>query len=196
MTHPVDAKRSVLEAIAADLKAWIRRKPDGYREEEEALRWPEARAALHLDTAGPIASLLTGVSSTSAAARRSRRALPGACYRAAGWVDAGKPVARGSVADTWLAKPFPGPLFVYLDRPYLGATGYGWDLERGLVLELARRWADAGAVVAVSEAVPLDLPGWHKLELTREGGKPEWLTLSRPPAVLPQRQADLFAEPA
>lgn len=36
MTHPVDAKRSVLEAIAADLKAWIRRKPDGYREEEAA----------------------------------------------------------------------------------------------------------------------------------------------------------------
>lgn len=36
MTHPVDAKRSVLEAIAADLKAWIRRKPTGYREEEAA----------------------------------------------------------------------------------------------------------------------------------------------------------------
>lgn len=26
----------------------------------------------------------------------------------------------------------------------------------------------------------------------REGGKPEWLTLSRAPARLPERQADLF----
>lgn len=86
--------------------------------------------------------------------------------------------------------------FVYLDPPYLGATGYGWDLERGLVLELAIRWRDAGAVVAVSEAVPLDLPGWHHVDLTREGGKPEHLTLSRPPARLPQRQGSLFAEGA
>lgn len=84
--------------------------------------------------------------------------------------------------------------WVYLDPPYLGATGYGWDLERGLVLELAQRWSDAGAVVAISEAVPLDLPGWHHLDLTR--GKPEHLTLSRPPARLPQIQGSLFAEGA
>lgn len=34
--------------------------------------------------------------------------------------------------------------------------------------------------------------GWHSIELTREGGKPEWLTLSRPPARLPARQGVLF----
>lgn len=86
----------------------------------------------------------------------------------------------------------PGPGFCYLDPPYVGATGYGWDLPRGQVLELARRWADAGAVVAVSEAEPLEIEGWHHVELTREGGKPEWLTLSRPPARLPERQGALF----
>lgn len=85
------------------------------------------------------------------------------------------------------------PTWVYLDPPYVGATGYGWDMPRAEVLELAQRWADAGAVVAVSEAEPLELPGWHHLELTREGGKPEWLTLSRPPARLPARQGVLFA---
>lgn len=90
----------------------------------------------------------------------------------------------------------PGPGFCYLDPPYVGATGYGWDLPRGEVLELARRWHDAGAVVAVSEAEPLELEGWHHVELTREGGKPEWLTLSSAPARFPARQASLFAEPA
>lgn len=86
----------------------------------------------------------------------------------------------------------PSRAFVYLDPPYVGATGYGWDMPRAEVLELARRWADAGAVVAVSEAEPLALEGWHHLELTREGGKPEWLTISRPPARLPERQGALF----
>lgn len=85
-----------------------------------------------------------------------------------------------------------GSTFVYLDPPYLGATGYGWDMPRAEVLALARRWADAGAVVAVSEAEPLDLDGWHHVELTRENGKAEWLTLSRAPAHLPARQASLF----
>ena len=85
-----------------------------------------------------------------------------------------------------------GGLWCYLDPPYQGATGYGWDLPRCKVLALARRWARARAVVAVSEAEALGLEGWHALELTREGGKPEWLTLSREPARLPERQAVLF----
>lgn len=86
----------------------------------------------------------------------------------------------------------PRQTFAYLDPPYVGATGYGWDCPRESVLELARGWRGAGAVVAVSEAEPLDLPGWHHLELTRPGGKPEWLTLSRPPARCPARQRGLF----
>jgi len=60
------------------------------------------------------------------------------------------------------------------------------------VLALAQRWQAGGAVVAVSEAVPLEIDGWHQIELTRPGGKPEWLTLSRTPARLPERQLALF----
>lgn len=167
---------------------------DLVRAAEGALRWPEARIALHLDDAGPITGLVTGVSSSRTAGRRSKRALAGECFRRAGWTDLDK--APGARADVWLERPWPGPLFAYLDPPYVGATGYGWDMPRAEVLALARRWADAGAVVAVSEAKPLDLPGWHHLELTREGGKPEWLTLSRAPARVPTRQVSLFAEGA
>ncbi len=50
----------------------------------------------------------------------------------------------------------------------------------------------AGATVAVSEAEPLELDGWHHVELTRPGGKPEWLTLSREPARLPEKQRELW----
>lgn len=84
------------------------------------------------------------------------------------------------------------PAFVYLDPPYAGATGYGWDFPRDAVLTMARTWRDVGATVAVSEAEPLGLPGWHHIELTRPGGKPEWLTLSRPPARIPATQRTLF----
>lgn len=164
---------------------------DLVRAAEGALRWPEARVALHLDEAGPITGLVTGVSSSRTAGRRSKRALAGECFRRAGWTDLDK--APGSRADVWLERPWPGPLFVYLDPPYVGATGYGWDMPRAEVLALAQRWAEAGAVVAVSEAEPLPFAGWHHLDLTREGGKPEWLTLSRAPARLPARQGVLFA---
>jgi len=87
-------------------------------------------------------------------------------------------------------------LFVYLDPPYVGCTGYGWTMPREQVVELAKRWQDAGAVVAVSEAEALDLEGWHHLDLTRHGnGKPEWLTLSRAPARVPAVQLDLLGAP-
>lgn len=86
----------------------------------------------------------------------------------------------------------PEESFCYLDPPYVGATGYGWDSPRAEVLEIAERWAAAGAVVAISEAVPIELDGWHHLELTRPGGKPEWLTLSREPVRLPEKQQELW----
>lgn len=109
---------------------------------------------------------------------------------AVGWSvyhgDASDIVLPGDCADT----------YVYIDPPYANCTGYGWDLPREQVFALAHRWADAGAVVAVSEAVPLaeDLgPGWHAIDLTALGnGKPEWLTLSRPPVVRPAAQVTLW----
>ncbi len=92
---------------------------------------------------------------------------------------------------------------VFLDPPYAGCTGYGHDLTRAEVLALARRWHDAGATVAVSEAVPLAdaLPGtWHAVDLTgaRIGQRrtfsattTEWLTTNRTPAWVPARQEAL-----
>lgn len=74
----------------------------------------------------------------------------------------------------------PGSVW-YLDPPYRGCTGYGWDVERVALLGMADRRARAGAIVAISEAVPLDAelgPGWVAHDLTRWGnGKPEWLTV-------------------
>lgn len=96
--------------------------------------------------------------------------------------------------DVSEVEPIPGSV-VYFDPPYVGCTGYGWDCARAEVLAVAQRWADAGCLVAVSEAVPLDLEGWHPMDLTprvRRGGKPEWLTLSRPPVRSVARQVPLL----
>jgi len=90
---------------------------------------------------------------------------------------------------------------VYMDPPYQGTTGYGNELPRADVLDLARRWGDAGATVCVSEAEPLELEGWHHVEITGErvGQKrtfskqqTEWLTLNRKPAWVPAQQGALF----
>lgn len=84
---------------------------------------------------------------------------------------------------------------VYFDPPYEGRTGYSVGLPRHSVLKVAQRWAEAGAVVAISEAVPLDLEGWHHLEITslgRAGCGPEWLTMSRAPAWKPATQMQLL----
>ena len=96
----------------------------------------------------------------------------------------------------------PGTI-AYMDPPYLGTTGYGHDLPRAAVLDMARRWADAGATVVISEAAPLGehvhdpiepigrgaLDGWHCYEVTlcRVGQKRtfsaqqrEFITMNRP----------------
>lgn len=92
--------------------------------------------------------------------------------------------------------PYPGAV-VYLDPPYQGTTGYGHTLSRADVLALAERWRSAGAVVAVSEAEPLPLAGWHTHRLPRPCGvvrswsaqQSEYLTISREP----RGQVALFA---
>jgi hypothetical protein len=87
----------------------------------------------------------------------------------------------------------PAGSWVYIDPPYVGTTGYGHNLGRPEVIALARRWREAGAHVAVSEAEPiaeLIADGWHAHELSRErvGQKRtfskqqrEVLTISRAP---------------
>ena len=92
----------------------------------------------------------------------------------------------------------------YMDPPYLDTTGYAHDLPRAEVVAIARRWAAAGATVAISEAEPIPelvAEGWHAVEITGErvGQKrvfskqqAEWVTLNRPPAWVPPVQGRLF----
>ena len=91
-----------------------------------------------------------------------------------------------------------------MDPSYVGTTGYADNLGRSEVVAIARRWAAAGATVAISEAeaIPeLVAEGWHAVRIDGErvGQKrtfskqqAEWLTLSRPPAWVPPVQGGLF----
>jgi hypothetical protein len=90
---------------------------------------------------------------------------------------------------------------VYIDPPYQGTTGYADDLPRAQVLALAMKWAQAGAAVYISEAVPLDLPGWHHIDIAgeRKGQnrkfskqQREVITCNVPPAWVPAVQGVLF----
>jgi len=97
----------------------------------------------------------------------------------------------------------PGTI-VYADPPYQNTTPYANDLPRSEVVMLARRWAAAGAVVAISEAEPIPelvADGWYAVEITGERigqartfskQKREWVTLNRPPAWTPPVQGRLF----
>lgn len=116
-------------------------------------------------------------------------------------------VLHGSALDCEPTGDLEGCV-VYMDPPYKAdgaraVTGYGHDLSRADVVALARRWGDAGATVAISEAVPVEVPGfdWHvDIAGERRGQartfarvKSEWLTLNRPPAWCPAVQRSLFA---
>lgn len=90
---------------------------------------------------------------------------------------------------------------IYWDPPYQGATSYAVDLPRERVLRDAQDLRARGAQLTISEAVPLPIRRWRHIDLTREGGKPEWLTCSRWPmaAQLPihfGNAADLAAQQA
>jgi len=99
----------------------------------------------------------------------------------------------------------PAGSVCYIDPPYVNTTGYGHDLPRAEVVAMARRWRDAGALVAVSEqeALPeLMAEGWHAVDITstRRGQKRtfskqqrEFLTMSEPPRWTPAEQLGLFA---
>lgn len=83
---------------------------------------------------------------------------------------------------------------VYIDGPYQGKTGYPDDCTREAIVSLAGAWDQAGAVVVVSEGEPIDIPGWHHVEVTAAEqiasgkklapDKREWLTMNRPPKPL------------
>ena len=97
----------------------------------------------------------------------------------------------------------PGTV-AYMDGPYENTTQYANLLPRAEQVVIARRWAAAGATVAISEAeaIPeLVAEGWHAVEITGERigaartfskQKSEWVTLNRPPAWVPPTQGRLF----
>ena len=117
------------------------------------------------------------------------------------------PVIEATIVDNaGLIEPgpdLPPGTVAYMDPPYVGTTGYGHDLPRSEVVTLARRWAAAGAMVAISEAEPIgDLvaEGWHAVRIDgeRKGQartfskqKDEWLTLSNAPTWTPKTQVRL-----
>lgn len=93
----------------------------------------------------------------------------------------------------------PGAV-VLIDPPYQGTTcAYGHSLPRSEVLSIATRWRAAGCIVAICEAEPLPLVGWHHHELGGPSGfgrtwsrqRREVLTMSRPAAG----QLDLLCNP-
>lgn len=127
-------------------------------------------------------------------ARRLR--LPGA-----GWPDI-RVAERAQ--DALPTGPVPPGTVVYLDAPYKGLSPYLHRMHRAEVLDVAKAWHAAGAVVGVAEAEALDGAlgsDWCAVELTsaRFGqarphakGIAEWLTLNRAPAWVPSRQGTLF----
>lgn len=108
---------------------------------------------------------------------------------------------QGSANEMLLPDDLTGWV-VYFDPPYLNTSGYSFgNLGREEVLRLAKEWAFRGAIVAVSEAEPLPLEGWHHVQIdhARKGAKrtfskqqSEWLTMSVPPANVPAKQFSLF----
>ena len=97
----------------------------------------------------------------------------------------------------------PG-VVAYIDPPYLNTTGYAHLFPRAEWLPVVRRWAEAGALVVVSEAEPIPelmADGWRAVRIDgeRRGQKrtfskqqAEWLTMSEPPRWRPSVQSSLF----
>ena len=114
------------------------------------------------------------------------------------------PATIATDARTIEPHALPPGTVAYLDPPYVATTGYAHDLPRAEVVTLARRWAAAGAIVAISEAEPIPelvAEGWYsvRIDAERVGNKrtfskqqAEWVTLSQAPAWVPAVQASLF----
>jgi len=71
-----------------------------------ALHTPAARSDLHLDAAGRVDGLITGIGAAKTRRGRSSKSKPGACFRHAGWTEMDK---AGGRADVWLESPWSNP---------------------------------------------------------------------------------------
>jgi len=109
---------------------------------------------------------------------------------------------QGNAGDMVLPDCLDGWI-MFFDPPYQGTSGYPFGtLGRSEVLQLAQNWHDRGAIVAISEAEPLPLDGWHHVQIdhARKGQKrtfskqqAEWLTMNRPPHHVPAKQMALHS---
>jgi hypothetical protein len=109
---------------------------------------------------------------------------------------------QGNAGDMGLPDDLTGWI-IFFDPPYQGTSGYPFGtLDRVQVLQLAKEWHDRGAIVAISEAEPLPLDGWHHVQIdhARKGQKrtfskqqSEWLTMNRPPHHVPAKQMALHS---
>jgi hypothetical protein len=79
------------------------RSSDLIRSAVDSLSTEDAMKDLHLDAAGSISHLITGVNSAATKRGRSRLSAPGTCFRNAGWTEFTK---RSGKADTWLSLPW------------------------------------------------------------------------------------------
>ena len=89
---------------------------------------------------------------------------------------------------------------VYADVPYFGdgsrkITGYGHPFPREEQIPVINRWAATGALVMVSECVPMGQyfdGDWWEVDITHTrqgqkrtfGGTREWVTMNRPPVYV------------
>lgn len=122
------------------------------------------------------------------AVRPQLLALVDALASLTGLADAWVGAVRGdaTLASALLLSRSALPTLVYLDPPYAGTTPYpDGAMAVAQVADLARRWADMGAAVIVSERSGLDLgDGWQRRRLDAgrggaspfRGGHEEWVT--------------------
>ena len=104
----------------------------------------------------------------------------------------GQPLIKTSMIDARdILVVVDGITVIYIDPDYVNATGYpNGSLPRPDLIELAIKWAEAGALVMISEAEPIqelvDL-GWEAVMIAGpnptnnspfKSKKPEWVTVS------------------
>jgi hypothetical protein len=117
-------------------------------------------------------------------------------------------VYQGFAEDLALPADLRG-VVVYMDGPYHGdgsrkITGYKHGMcSRESQLQLARSYDERGAVVAISESVPLanELGSkWRAVQIDHArkgqkrtfGGTDEWVTLNQEPQYIPPKQISMF----
>jgi hypothetical protein len=182
------------EATVGDLPATVEadaRRVDPREVARWMTLWPWCYRQGDWTSGGPVlpGDRRQDTTATATATKRAGMGLPATITPDGRAIEPGPDLPPGTVA--------------YMDPPYVGTKGYGHDLPRSEVVALARRWAAAGAMVAISEAEPIaDLvaEGWHAVRIDgeRKGQKrtfsrqqAEWLTLSNAPTWTPTTQVCL-----